>query len=95
MEAMDRRNLLQGLLFSAVATGLGTSVFLTTAKAAPIPLQKDLANKLEPLTENAQVVVARPAATQGPSPPASIVATSSPCVLVAPWSPRLRLALMV
>jgi hypothetical protein len=58
MEAMDRRNLLQGLLFSAVATGLGTSVFLTTVKAAPIPLQKDLANKLEPLTENAQVVVA-------------------------------------
>nr|AMH39435.1 hypothetical protein PROKKA_00622 [Tardiphaga robiniae] len=57
MEVMDRRNLLQGLLFSAVATGLGTSVFLTTAKAAPIPLQKDLANKLEPLTENAQVVV--------------------------------------
>ena len=62
MEVMDRRNLLQGLLFSAVATGLGTSVLLTAAKAAPIPLEKDLANKLEPLTENAQVTVhGRPA----------------------------------
>lgn len=62
MEVMDRRSLLQGLLFSAVATGIGTSVFLTTAKAAPIPLEKDLADRLEPITENAQVVVdGRPA----------------------------------
>jgi hypothetical protein len=62
MDVMDRRNLLQGLLFSAVATGLGTSVLLTTAKAAPVPLEKDLADRLEPLTENAQVTVnGRPA----------------------------------
>jgi hypothetical protein len=60
MNAIDRRNVLGGILCGVLATGLGVSSLSNTVEATPLALEKDLARKVDDLREKAQAVASRP-----------------------------------
>ena len=69
MDAIDRRNVLRGILCAAVAAGVGANSFPSTTEAMPLALEKDLGSKVDDLKVKTQAVPSRPPGRPAARPP--------------------------